>query len=96
MVVQVRSLVPLAHVRSVPDSIAFYRLLGFETVNTFTPQDRDVPTWAYLKAGQAELMVGEASEPVDASQQAVLFCLYSRPSSDLKTLRQENRRAPRL
>lgn len=86
MVVQVRSLVPLAHVRSVPASIAFYRLLGFETVNTFTPQDRDVPTWAYLKAGQARLMLGEAGEPVAASRQAVLFYLYC---DDVAALREE-------
>ena len=34
----IRSLVPMAFVRSVPDSIAFYRRLGLEPENTFTPE----------------------------------------------------------
>jgi hypothetical protein len=32
--------------------------------------------WAWLESEQANLMVGLASEPVDAAQQAVLFYLY--------------------
>jgi Glyoxalase/Bleomycin resistance protein/Dioxygenase superfamily len=71
-----RSLVPLAHVRSVPDAIAFYRKLGFGVGNTFSPQGTD-PTWAWLESeGGAKLMLALADEPVIAGQQAVLFYLY--------------------
>jgi catechol 2,3-dioxygenase-like lactoylglutathione lyase family enzyme len=71
-----RSLTPFAHVRSVPDSIAFYQRLGFTLGNTFQPPDAEQPTWAWLYSGEAALMVALASEPVGASQQAVLFYLY--------------------
>jgi predicted enzyme related to lactoylglutathione lyase len=71
-----RSLVPLAHVASVSDSIAFYRKLGFEVRNTFAPDGRTEPTWALLETGEARLMLALASEPVVANQQAVLFYLY--------------------
>jgi len=72
-----RSLVPMAHVRSLPDSIAFYRKLGFEVRNTFVPEGRVDPTWAWLESeGGAKLMVALADEPVIAGQQAVLFYLY--------------------
>lgn len=70
-----QGLTPLAHVRSVPGSLAFYRLLRFEVLNTFTPPDREVPTWAAVRSGHADLMFGEATEPVVPSQQAVLFYL---------------------
>lgn len=72
----VRSLVPMAHVGSVPASIAFYRRLGFEAENTFTPSEQQEPSWASLLSDRAQLMVTRASEPVIASQQAVLFYLY--------------------
>ena len=70
------SLVPMAFVGSVPRSIEFYRKVGFEVGNTFTPPERKEPTWAWLRSGSAHLMVARASHPVDASQQAVLFYLY--------------------
>jgi len=72
----IRALVPMAFVRSVPDSIAFYRRLGFEPENTFTPEGRGEPSWAYLVSGRAQLMVARASEPVDPRPQAVLFYAY--------------------
>jgi hypothetical protein len=81
-----QALTPLAHVKSVPDSLAFYRLLGFETLNTFTPPDRKVPTWAAVRSGRADLMLGEATEPVVASKQAILFYLYC---DDVQGLRNE-------
>jgi catechol 2,3-dioxygenase-like lactoylglutathione lyase family enzyme len=72
-----RALVPLSHVQSVPRSIEFYGKLGFRVVNTFQPAGEAEPTWAYLVAdGGAQLMLGKATEPVIASQQAVLFYLY--------------------
>jgi catechol 2,3-dioxygenase-like lactoylglutathione lyase family enzyme len=71
-----RSLIPLAHVRSVPDSIAFYRKLGFEVGNTFMPEGTTEPTWAWARSSNAHLMLAKAGEPVVPEQQAVLFYLY--------------------
>ena len=76
MTARVRAVVALAHVASVPASIAFYGKLGFEPANTFTPQDAPEPSWASLQSGSAELMIAKASQPIDAAQQAVLFYLY--------------------
>jgi hypothetical protein len=72
----VRSLIPMVHVKSVPTSIGFYGLLGFRVENTFTPSDRTEPSWAYLVSDRAQIMVARAHEPVDPSQQAVLFYTY--------------------
>ena len=73
---RVRSLVPFAHVRSVPASIDFYRILGFEVGNTHQPESEAEPVWAWLHVDRAQLMVARASEPVIAAQQAVLFYVY--------------------
>lgn len=62
--IRVRSLVPMAHVRSVPASVGFYRRLGFEVENTFTPAGEGEPSWAYLTSDRAQLMVTKADEPV--------------------------------
>jgi predicted enzyme related to lactoylglutathione lyase len=72
----VKSLVPFAHVKSVGRSVAFYQQLGFSLVNELVPEGAAEPTWAYLEAGEAQLMVGLAGEPVIPEQQAVLFYLY--------------------
>ena len=61
---------------SVPDSIAFYRKLGFEVRNTFVPAGESDPAWAWLESDRARLMVGRADGPFDPDQQAVLFYLY--------------------
>ena len=72
-----RVLVPLCHVKSVPRSIEFYGKLGFQVGNTFLPDGAPELTWAWLQtAGRAQLMLAKASEPVIASQQAVLFYIY--------------------
>ncbi|KAJ3186070.1 hypothetical protein HDU85_000985 [Gaertneriomyces sp. JEL0708] len=76
MSVQTRSLVSFAHVDSVERSIEFYADLGFKAVKTVIPEGQSAPVWAWLQSEQAKLMVGLASEPVVASQQAVLFYLY--------------------
>ena len=70
------SLVPMAYVRSVRHAIEFYRKLGFEQGNTHTPEGRTEPVWAWLQSDQAHLMLSEASEPVAAESQAVLFYIY--------------------
>ena len=72
----VRFLVPMVHVKSVPTSIGFYRRLGFEVENTFTPSEEKEPSWANLLSDRAQLMVARADEPVIPSQQAVLFYSY--------------------
>jgi hypothetical protein len=72
----VRFLVPMVHVKSIPTSIGFYRRLGFEVENTFTPSEQKEPSWANLLSDRAQLMVARADEPVIPSQQAVLFYSY--------------------
>ena len=76
MAVVTRRLVAMAFVADVVRSVAFYQHLGFSVANTFTPADADVPTWAWLESGDAQLMVTKAGEPVVPEQQAVLFYLY--------------------
>ena len=71
-----RSLVALAHVASVPRSIEFYRRLGFDVRNTFTPPESKEPSWVWLERDEARLMLSRASAPVLPEEQAVLFYLY--------------------
>jgi catechol 2,3-dioxygenase-like lactoylglutathione lyase family enzyme len=79
----IRALVPMAHVASVPASIAFYAKLGFRVLNS-VPGEEGEPRWAYLTSrseerqqrGPAQLMLARASGPIDAHQQAVLFYAY--------------------
>ncbi|HEU5251146.1 MAG TPA: VOC family protein [Thermoanaerobaculia bacterium] len=73
---EVRSLVAMAHVLDVSRSIEFYRKLGFEVGNTFTPDGAAEPTWVWLRRNEAHLMLAKASHPVDAAVQAVLFYVY--------------------
>lgn len=76
-------LVPMAHVASLPRAIEFYARLGFDVDGRWEHEGRLV--WAALRAGDARLFVSQASEPVVAAQQAVLFYLYT---DDVHTLRQ--------
>jgi uncharacterized glyoxalase superfamily protein PhnB len=76
MAIPFRNLTPVASVRDVTASTAFYETLGFEAGNTFTPDGADTPTWVYLKSAGAELMLSHVTDPVIADQQAVLFYLY--------------------
>ena len=76
MAAQTRSLVAFAHVTSVQRSIEFYADLGFNVANTVMSHDQSAPVWAWLESEKANLMVGLADEPVDPSQQAILFYLY--------------------
>ena len=80
----------MAHVARVPTSIAFYRKLGFEVANTFTPDGSSDPAWAWLRSNDAHLMVTRADGPFDAGQQAVLFYLYC---DDVFEMRAELERA---
>lgn len=72
----VRSLVPMAHVGSIPASIDFYRHLGLTVANTFTPPGETEPTWASLESDRARLMLARADEPIDRERQGILFYAY--------------------
>jgi len=71
-----KQLVALAYVADVAASMAFYEKLGFEIGNKHTDEGSGLVDWAALERGNASLMLGKASAPVVASQQAVLFYLY--------------------
>ena len=71
-----RTLVAMAEVASVPRSIEFYRELGFEVGNSFTPADEPEPTWAWLSSdGGAELMIARRERRTPTAP-PVLFYLY--------------------
>lgn len=70
------SLVPMAHVRSLSRSIEFYRKLGFDVGNTHVPEGGTEPVWAWIKSGDAHLMLAQAEEPIESDKQAVLFYVY--------------------
>ena len=65
----------MAHVRSVPRSVDFYRKLGFEVGNTFTPDSSSEPAWAWLRSNDAHLMVSKADGPFDDQ----VLALHQRP-----------------
>jgi catechol 2,3-dioxygenase-like lactoylglutathione lyase family enzyme len=77
-------LIPMAHVADVQRSVDFYKLLGMELRGSLKTKQGDLQ-WAHVTCEGAELMLTRASEPVIASQQAVLFYLYS---PDLIALRE--------
>jgi hypothetical protein len=64
-------------------AVDFYKLLGME-VRGSLKNPAGTLQWVHLSCEQADLMFSRASEPVIASQQAVLFYLYS---PDLVALR---------
>lgn len=76
MTIQTSSLVAFVHVADVQRSIDFYADLGFKVSNRVVPEGQSAPIWAWLESEKANLMVGLASGPIDASQQAILFYLY--------------------
>src|SRR4051794_20667348 len=80
---RVSDLQPFVHVADIRRSIAFYEQLGFELRDTYVHEGR--LDWAFLVADRARLMLARATEPIDPSQQAVLFYLYA---DDLRGLRE--------
>jgi catechol 2,3-dioxygenase-like lactoylglutathione lyase family enzyme len=76
MPAKVTGLVPMAHVADVQRSVDFYKLLGLEVRGNLRNPSGELQ-WVYIACEQAELMLTRADEPVIASQQAVLFYLYS-------------------
>ncbi len=58
--------VPLLWVEDMAISMAFYGRLGFETVDTWEPDDR--PMWCSLKFGDAELMLQQSEGEIDSKE----------------------------
>lgn len=79
----VNRLVPFVHVQDVEASLLFYSLLGFTTVNSMKDNHGKM-YWVLARSEAAEIMLAQASGPIDPEQQAVLFYMYS---PDLSTLR---------
>jgi catechol 2,3-dioxygenase-like lactoylglutathione lyase family enzyme len=70
-----RALVPFAHVADVARSVAFYETLGFSVGGKLTGEDGTLD-WVILEHEGAQVMVGRATAPVVAEEQAVLFYVY--------------------
>ena len=70
-----RGLVPMAHVEDVQRSVDFYRRIGFEVGNTLEVNGR--LQWAWVKSGNAHLMLTRSARPMNADAQDVLFYLYA-------------------
>ncbi|GAB2697587.1 VOC family protein [Mucilaginibacter koreensis] len=51
-----QSLTPNIFVRSMSETLAFYRMLGFEVVNAVPPESGDAAVWAMLTCGEVMLM----------------------------------------
>jgi hypothetical protein len=73
---QVTGLIAMAHVANVQRSVGFYKLLGMEVRGSLKASTGDLH-WAHIACGSAHLMLARASGPITASDQAVLFYLYS-------------------
>ena len=80
----VTDLVPMARVADVQRSIDFYKRMGLEIRGSLRNSSGDLQ-WVCLACEGAVVMFTRANEPVIASQQAVLFYLYS---PDLIALRE--------
>lgn len=68
--------IPMVHVADVDKSVAFYGLLGFTCDSKFSAPS-GVTNWASLSSERAHIMFTRASGPIDPTQQAVLFYMYS-------------------
>ena len=73
---RVTGLIAMAHAADMQRSLDFYRLLGMEIRGSLRNASGELQ-WAHIACEQADLMLTRASEPIIASQQAVLFYLYS-------------------
>jgi catechol 2,3-dioxygenase-like lactoylglutathione lyase family enzyme len=74
---------PMYFVMDIARTIRFYELLGFRVIDTQSGAHGIV--WARMHCESGSVMFLQASHPPDASQQAVIFALYTR---DLPTLRE--------
>jgi hypothetical protein len=74
----------MVHVADVQSTVDFYKLMGLEVRGSLRNSAGDLQ-WVYMACERAEVMFTRADGPVIASQQAVLFYLYS---PDLIALRE--------
>ena len=81
MTVKAGYVTPMLHVQSVEDSIRFYTLLGFETIDQMG--ERGHLGWARMHCEGGALMFllaeddADAPHDKDAPEQAVLFAMYT-------------------
>ena len=80
----VTGLVPMVRVADVQRSVDFYQQMGLEVRGSLRNSSGNLQ-WVYMAWERAEVMFTRAHEQVIASQQAVLFYLYS---PDLIALRE--------
>jgi len=73
---QVNGLIPMAFAADVQRSVDFYKVLGMEIRGSLRNSSGDLQ-WVRLACEHTHIMFARASHPVIASQQAVLFYLYS-------------------
>jgi catechol 2,3-dioxygenase-like lactoylglutathione lyase family enzyme len=74
---------PMLHVADIEQSIRFYELLGFTTIDT----DRCTPLgWARLHCEGGAIMFLRAEHPIDPAAQALILYMYT---PDLPTLRDQ-------
>jgi hypothetical protein len=72
---RVGALIAMAHAADLKRSVD-YKLLGMEVRGSLRTPSGELQ-WVHVACDQADLMFARASAPVIASQQAVLFYLYS-------------------
>lgn len=77
-------LIPMAHTSDVQRAADFYQKLGMEIRGSLRDPAGKLQ-WVHMGCGAAHVMFARASEPIIASQQAVLFYLYA---SGLGSLRE--------
>lgn len=83
MTVKANYSTPMLHVAEIEKSIEFYERLGFTTIDT----DRCRPLgWARLHCEGGAAMFVREERPMDASAQAIMFCMYT---PDLTALREQ-------
>jgi len=66
----------MVHVADVHRTVDFYKLMGLEVRGSLRNPSGELQ-WVYLACQRAEVMFVRADEAVIASQQTVLFYLYS-------------------
>lgn len=74
---------PMLHVADVMRSIRFYKLLGFDLIDTEGPAT--CPGWARMHCEGGAVMFLLAEETIDASVQSILLAMYT---ADLPALRE--------
>ncbi len=78
-------LIPLAHSADLQRTVDFYKHLGLEVRGGLRNPEGE-QQWMHLSSGRADLMFSQASDPVIAGHQAVLYYLYA---SNLVSLRED-------